>query len=80
MAKKENYDELAKKIIGLVGGEGNISNVTHLRHRLRFNLKDESKADTNAIKGNPGRFGRGPRPTGSTRSSSDRRSPRCMRS
>ncbi|HIV43310.1 MAG TPA: PTS transporter subunit EIIC [Candidatus Faecalibacterium avium] len=57
MAKKENYDELAKKIIGLVGGEGNISNVTHCATRLRFNLKDESKADTDAIKGTPGVLG-----------------------
>lgn len=57
MAKKENYDELAKKIIGLVGGEENISNVTHCATRLRFNLKDESKADTDAIKGTPGVLG-----------------------
>ncbi len=57
MAKKENYEELAKKIIGLVGGEGNISNVTHCATRLRFNLKDESKADTEAIRNTAGVVG-----------------------
>ena len=55
--KKENYDELAKKILGLVGGEANIANVTHCITRLRFNLKDESKADTEAIKATPGVVG-----------------------
>lgn len=50
MAKQENYGELARKIIGLVGGESNISNVAHCATRLRFNLKDESKADTEGIK------------------------------
>lgn len=57
MAKKENYDELAKKIVALVGGEANISNVIHCATRLRFNLKDESKADTDAIKSTPGVLG-----------------------
>ena len=57
MAKQENYGELAKKLIGLVGGESNISNVTHCATRLRFNLKDESKADTDAIKGTKGVVG-----------------------
>ncbi|WP_242967419.1 PTS transporter subunit EIIC [Faecalibacterium sp. An77] len=57
MAKKGNYDELAKKIIALVGGEANIANVTHCITRLRFNLKDESKADTEAIRSTPGVVG-----------------------
>lgn len=57
MAKKGNYDELAKKIIDLVGGEANIANVTHCITRLRFNLKDESKADTEAIRSTPGVVG-----------------------
>ena len=57
MAKKGNYDELAKKIIQLVGGESNIANVTHCITRLRFNLKDESKADTEAIRSTPGVVG-----------------------
>lgn len=57
MAKKGNYDELAKKIIDLVGGEANIANVTHCITRLRFNLKDESKANTEAIRSTPGVVG-----------------------
>ena len=57
MAKKGNYDELAKKIIQLVGGESNIANVTHCITRLRFNLKDESKADTETIRSTPGVVG-----------------------
>ena len=40
-----------------MGGESNISNVTHCATRLRFNLKDESKADTNAIKATKGVVG-----------------------
>ena len=38
--------ELASKIIALVGGEENISVLTHCATRLRFNLKDNSKADS----------------------------------
>ncbi len=57
MAKQDNYGELARSLIGLVGGESNISNVTHCATRLRFNLKDESKADTNAIKATKGVVG-----------------------
>ena len=50
MAKKEDYGALAKQILSLVGGAENVSNATHCATRLRFNLKDESKADTDAIK------------------------------
>lgn len=50
MAKKEDYGALAKQILSLVGGAENVSNATHCVTRLRFNLKDESKADTDAIK------------------------------
>lgn len=42
--------ELASKIITLVGGENNISVLTHCATRLRFNLKDNSKADIEALK------------------------------
>ena len=42
--------ELASKIITLVGGESNISVLTHCATRLRFNLKDNSKADIEALK------------------------------
>ncbi len=40
-----NYDEIAGKIVDLVGGKDNISYFTHCVTRLRFNLKDEKKAN-----------------------------------
>ncbi|MEI5991026.1 hypothetical protein A5881_002559 [Enterococcus termitis] len=40
---------LAEKIIMLVGGEENISSLTHCVTRLRFNLKNESKAQTKVL-------------------------------
>ena len=48
MAKK--YDGLARIIIQNVGGKENISSVTHCITRLRFKLKDESKANTDVLK------------------------------
>lgn len=42
--------ELAAKIIANVGGEQNISILTHCATRLRFNLKDNNKADLQALK------------------------------
>lgn len=78
MAKKGNYDELAKKIIALVGGEANIANVTHCITRLRFNLKDESKADTEAIRSTPGVVGV-TSANGQYQVIIAPRSPRCMR-
>ena len=53
MAKK-NFKELADAIVTNIGGEGNVKMVTHCVTRLRFILKDESKADTEAIKKIPG--------------------------
>ena len=43
MAKK-NFKELADAIVTNIGGEGNVKMVTHCVTRLRFILKDESKA------------------------------------
>lgn len=48
MASK--YDGLARMIIQNVGGKGNISSITHCVTRLRFKLKDESKAQTDILK------------------------------
>ncbi len=48
------YDALAKFIIKNVGGKENIASLTHCITRLRFKLKDESKADTEALKGQKG--------------------------
>lgn len=42
--------ELATKIVANVGGEGNISTLTHCATRLRFNLKDNSKANIDVLK------------------------------
>ena len=41
--------ELATKIIENIGGEKNISQLEHCATRLRFNLKDESKANIAAL-------------------------------
>lgn len=46
--------ELAKDIIKNVGGEENIKGLRHCITRLRFNLKDESKANTDYLKGREG--------------------------
>ena len=43
--------ELATKIIANVGGEENISVLTHCATRLRFNLKDNGKANIDTLKG-----------------------------
>lgn len=51
MSKK--YESLAKKIVDNVGGKENIQSVFHCATRLRFTLKDESKADTEALTSNP---------------------------
>lgn len=44
-----DYKKLAEEILKNVGGSENISNVWHCATRLRFNLKDESKAKTETI-------------------------------
>ncbi|SHJ48027.1 beta-glucoside-specific PTS transporter subunit IIABC [Hespellia stercorisuis] len=52
MASK--YDGLAKIIIQNVGGKDNINQLTHCVTRLRFKLKDESKANTEVLKNTDG--------------------------
>ncbi|HEM6088897.1 TPA: PTS glucose transporter subunit IIA [Streptococcus suis] len=52
MAK--DYSELAKDIVDHVGGKENISSLKHCVTRLRFGLKDESKADTDYLKARDG--------------------------
>ncbi|MCV9886735.1 beta-glucoside-specific PTS transporter subunit IIABC [Metabacillus halosaccharovorans] len=44
------YEQLAKDIILNVGGKENVSSVVHCITRLRFKLKDESKANTEVLK------------------------------
>lgn len=48
MASK--YDGLARIIIRNVGGKDNIISLTHCVTRLRFKLKDETKANTDILK------------------------------
>lgn len=52
MAK--NYDALAKTIIKDVGGKDNVISVVHCTIRLRFKLKDEKKANDDALKDTDG--------------------------
>ena len=42
--------ELAEKIVANVGGEQYISVLTHCATRLRFNLKDNDKANLDVLK------------------------------
>lgn len=44
------YNDLAKDIIKNVGGKENINGLTHCVTRLRFKLKDESKANDDVLK------------------------------
>lgn len=52
-----NYQELGDKILTLVGGKENVTGLTHCATRLRFNLKDEGKAQTDTLKKTPGVLG-----------------------
>lgn len=52
-----NYQELGGRILELVGGKENVSGLTHCATRLRFNLKDEGKAQTEELKKTPGVLG-----------------------
>lgn len=45
-----NFDHLATEIIKYIGGEENVSGLTHCATRLRFTLKDEQLADREKIK------------------------------
>ncbi|MGY3777129.1 beta-glucoside-specific PTS transporter subunit IIABC [Isobaculum melis] len=52
-----NYQELAQTIIEKIGGQQNVSGLTHCATRLRFNLKNEDKALTDDIKNTAGVMG-----------------------
>ncbi len=51
------HENTAADVLKLVGGEKNVDSVTHCATRLRFNLKDESIANGEAIKNVPGVMG-----------------------
>ncbi|MBS0953460.1 glucose PTS transporter subunit IIA [Lactiplantibacillus plantarum] len=50
LSKADKYDQLAADIVTNVGGVGNISSLIHCITRLRFYLKDESKANDDVIR------------------------------
>lgn len=45
-----NWKILAEKVVEGIGGKENIVSITHCATRLRFNLKDNSKADVENLK------------------------------
>ena len=45
----KQYEFLAKEIVKLVGGKENVTSLHHCQTRLRFQLKDDSKADKESI-------------------------------
>ncbi|MEH7495317.1 beta-glucoside-specific PTS transporter subunit IIABC [Neobacillus niacini] len=45
-----SYQKLASKIMDLVGGQENVKSLAHCMTRLRFKLKDETKAQTEVLK------------------------------
>ncbi len=49
-----DYAKTAQGVLTGVGGEDNVSSLVHCATRLRFVLKDESKANTAAVKATPG--------------------------
>lgn len=46
----KNYKELASQIVDYIGGPENVDTHTHCMTHLRFTLKDDSKAQTEALK------------------------------
>lgn len=52
-----DFEKLADIILDGVGGEDNITALTHCATRLRFTLKDESKADESLLKAAKGVLG-----------------------
>lgn len=53
----DKNQELAQRILESVGGQTNVSQVTHCMTRLRLNLVDDSIVDTNEVKKIPGVLG-----------------------
>src|SRR5699024_5999910 len=45
-----NDQSMADEILKNIGGSGNVKNLTHCMTRIRFVLKDESKANDEAVK------------------------------
>lgn len=49
-----NYEQLAKKLLELVGGKNNVDSVSHCATRLRFVLKDNNKVNRPELEGTSG--------------------------
>ena len=49
-----NYSTLAGDVLAAVGGEDNVAGVVHCATRLRFTLRDRSRADKDAVTALPG--------------------------
>ena len=49
--------QLAREILDLLGGAGNVGTATHCITRLRVTLNDEGKADLDGLKGLEGALG-----------------------
>lgn len=52
-----NFQKLAQEILVNIGGQKNISNLTHCATRLRFNLHDSTKVNESALKETEGILG-----------------------
>ena len=52
--KMVKYEELVDFIIKNIGGKENVISLTHCVTRLRFQLKDEAKANDEALKSHDG--------------------------
>ncbi len=55
--KKQEHKQLAEAVLNLVGGAENVERVIHCITRLRFYLKDETKAHTSELEELPGVMG-----------------------
>ena len=49
-----SHKQLAMDVLQAVGGQENVQSVVHCATRLRFQLKDESKAQTEVLNQHPG--------------------------
>lgn len=54
MATTIDYDQLGRKVLEALGGEGNVRSLAHCATRLRFALKDPQRADLDAVQRIPG--------------------------
>lgn len=52
-----NYEEIARGVLGAIGGAENVAFATHCVTRLRFNLTDREKVDFDALKAVSGVLG-----------------------